>query len=401
MKRKIAILAIVISMAVLLSGCWNRKELDELGIVLGLGIDKVDDEYLVTLQVVSPGDVASKTSSGQRTPFVVYQEKGENLFEAIRRVTTISPRKMYLAHLRIVIIGEELAREGISEALDFLSRDHQLRSDYFIAVSKETRAEHVLKILTSLENIPANKLYSSLETSEKAWAPTFTVTLDDLIADLVSDGINAKLTGVIIQGDIQRGEHLENVQQTKDRTELKYEGIGVFKGDKLAGWLDEDESKGLTYSLGEVESTIVKVKCRDQGKAGIEIVRSNGEIKAQVNNEIPKGTITVQAEGNVGEVECRSLDLTKANTLTQLEKKVEEDIKTKIEKTVSAAKEKYESDLFGFGEALHRSHPDYWKKAKKEWAHRFAEMPVEVKVNVTIRGVGTIVDSPLNKMKDE
>lgn len=271
---------------------------------------------------------------------------------------------MYLAHLRIVIIGEELASEGISEALDFLSRDHQVRSDFFIAVSKDTRAEHVLKVLTSLESIPANKLYDALETSEKAWAPTFAVTLDDLIADLVSDGINAKLTGVIIEGDIQKANS-QNVQQTKDRTELKYKGIGVFKGDKLAGWLDEDESKGLTYSLDEVDSTIVKVKCQDEGKAGIEIIQSKGEIKAQLKNEIPKGTITVQAEGNVGDVACRSLDLTKADTLTELEKKVEKDIKSKIEKTVTAAKEKYESDLFGFGEALHRSHPDYWKKPKR------------------------------------
>lgn len=95
MKRKIAILFIFISMASLLSGCWNRRELNELGIVLGLGIDKADDEYLVTLQVVNPGEVASKTGSGQRTPIVVFQEKGENLFEAIRRVTTNSRENVF------------------------------------------------------------------------------------------------------------------------------------------------------------------------------------------------------------------------------------------------------------------------------------------------------------------
>src|SRR4051794_14201842 len=122
-----------------LTGCWDKRELNELAISVALGIDKVDGQYQVTAQVVQPGEVAAKKGgNGGSAPVTMYQEKGVTTFEAIRKMTTISPRKIYAAHLRIVVFSEELAREGIGEALDLLSRDYELRTDYYLLVAKGT-----------------------------------------------------------------------------------------------------------------------------------------------------------------------------------------------------------------------------------------------------------------------
>jgi spore germination protein KC len=397
-KQKIGLLVILILLLNLLSGCWNRRELNELAIMVGMGIDKSEDQYIVTTQVVNPSSVSSKEAGGRGSPVITFIEKGDTVFKTIRKITTTSPRKIYGAHLRVLVIGEELAKEGLSEILDFFLRDHEMGTDFYVIIAKDTKAEDILKVLTPLEVLPANKLFSSLETSEKVWAPTVSVTLDELITEITSDGINPNLTGIMITGNGQKGEVKENIEQIHTDVKLQYSGIAVFKKDKLIGWLNEDESKGLNYILGNVESTLGELPCPgEKGEIGIELIRTKAKMKMKVENGRPKGSVEIEAVGNVGDVGCKKLDLTKPKTIDDLEKKVEVEIKKLADTTITKAKEELEIDMFGFGEELHRSDPDYWKKVKKDWNLKFMETPIEVNVNMELKGMGTISNSPFKK----
>ncbi|MBM7585628.1 spore germination protein KC [Bacillus pakistanensis] len=395
-------IAICLCLCTLLSGCWNRIELNELAIGIGMGIDKSDGQYTVTFQVVNPGEIAAKSGGGGKTPIVVYKSTGKTLLEAIRRMTTTAPRKIYAAHLRMVVIGSEMATEGISEVLDLLSRDQELRTDFYFAIAKDARAEDVLKVLTPLEDIPSNKLFSSLETSEKAWAPSATMTLDQLIMELVSKGIEAKLTGIAIHGDPSTGQKQENIEQIVPLTQLEYQGLAIFKRDKLIGWLNESESKGLHYALGKVKSTIVTISCpKEEGSAGVEVLETKTDLKATIKDGQPQGNIKIQVEGNVAEVGCKGLDITQTKKIAELEKRTEKNIKDKIKKALKVTQNEYEADAFGFGEAIHRSNPEYWKKNKDDWNQLFTEMPVKVDIDVKIRRIGTIANSPLNEITED
>lgn len=161
--------------------------MNDLAIAVGIGIDKIGDEYQVSVQVVEPGQIAGTKGSSQ-APVNLYQMAGSTVSEALAKITTISPREIYISHLRMLILGEALAKEGISDVLDFMSRSTEARNDYFIVVAKDAKAGDALKILTSLEKVPSIRLFSSLETSAKEWAPTSTVTLGELITDLVAKG---------------------------------------------------------------------------------------------------------------------------------------------------------------------------------------------------------------------
>ena len=163
-KSKMMLLFLVLT-SLLLSGCWSKRELNELGIVVALGIDKVDDDYEVSIQVVDPSEISSKQPSSGRSPVVTYHAKGKSVFEAIRRMTTLTPRKPYFSHLQIVVIGEELAKEGLNEPLDFIARDHEFRNDFDVIVSHEATAKEVLNVLTPIEKMPANKLLNSIKVS--------------------------------------------------------------------------------------------------------------------------------------------------------------------------------------------------------------------------------------------
>jgi len=401
MKRIGALFILFSLLTLLLSGCWNRRELNELAIAVAAGVDRVDDRYRLSVQVVVPGQVASRKAGGNQAPATLYTAEGDTIFEAARRMTQVSPRRIYFSHLRMFLIGESMAKAGIAKILDFLMRDHEFRTDFYLVATKGATAEDTLKIMTPLESIPANKLYNSLQTSERVWSPSITVTLDELINDLSSEGKHPILTGLEISGDREAGETSENVNSIKTPANLRFVGLAIFKVDKLIGWLNEKESRGYRYIIGGVKGSVAFVPCGDKGKVTMETVRSHTKVTGKVIGSQPEIEIKAYVEGNVGAVECKGLDLTQTNTIEELESKMEKKAEQLMKSVIAKVQEEYKVDIFGFGEAIRRSHPGFWKRNKEEWNDRyFPELAVRIKVDYRIRRTGTLNNSFINDIKE-
>ncbi|MFJ7972413.1 Ger(x)C family spore germination protein [Psychrobacillus sp. NPDC096389] len=395
MKRGIFILLIL---SIFLTGCWNRRELNELAITLAIGIDKSDDEYLVSAQVVVPSEVSMSGGKGG-SPVTLIQAKGETVYEAIRKMTKGLSRKMYPGHLRILVISESLAKEGIGDPLDLISRDWELRSDFYVAIARESTAEQILNVQTPLETIPANKIFNTLKVSEENWAATVGVTLDELIVDLRSDGKEAVLTGILIIGKQELGSSKQNVETITPAASIKLDDLAVFKDDKLIGWLTEDESRGYNGIINQVKDTVGTVSCPEGGKADIEVLRFKTKVKGNVKNGSPEVNVLSTIEANVGAIECQ-IDLTKPESIRILEKAYETAVEDTISHSIKSVQEKYETDIFGFGDAIHRSNPKEWRTMKKQWDQHFSDLLVNVKVDVKIQKTGTVNNSVLDKRKD-
>lgn len=384
----------------LLTGCWSRKELNDLGIVSGMAIDKAQNgRYELTVQMVAPGEVASQKGGGTQVPVTTYSISATSLMEAARKMTTEAPRRLYFPHLRILIIGKELADEGISKVLDFVSRDHEFRTDFYIVVAKEGKASKYLDIMTPIEKIPAQQMFTKLETSEKVWAPTSAVKLNDLVSALVSPGRNPILTGIEIVGDVEKGSSKENTNRINPEARIVYRDIALFNKDKLVGWFNPDESKGYNYIVDKVKQTAGDIPCPGKkGKVVVEIIRSKTKLKGKVENGVPSIEVKVDEEGNVAEVECKDIDLTKTETISQLEKESNEKVEKVVNDAISKAKG-LGTDVFGFGEAIHRADPKYWKTVEKDWNKAFKDVKVQVKADVKLRRTGTINNSFMKDMK--
>jgi spore germination protein KC len=101
----------------------------------------------------------------------------------------------------------------------------------------------------------------------------------------------------------------------------------------------------------------------------------------------PRVSIEVQAEGNIGEARV-PIDLNSPDVLLKVEKEIEKEIKKEITMAIKQAK-KNKSDIFGFGDALHRSNPEAWKKMKSKWNDvYFPEVKTDIVVNAFIRRTG-------------
>lgn len=387
--KKIKLFLIIILTISTLTGCWSKKELNELAIAVGLGIDKAKDGYIVSIQVVNPGEL-TKSRSG-RSEVITWKMKGETVFEALRKLTTISPRKVYMAHLLQVVFGEEMAKDGIAKTLEFLARDHEIRPDFFIAIAKGETAYDTLRVQTSLEKLPSNTLYHTLENSEKNWAVTKSVKLDELYSSMVNKGKQPVLTGIKIQGENETGREFSNVEKISQDTMLRIGEIGVFKNDKLVGWLTAEESKGFNYITDNVKSSITTIPCRE-GKIAIETIQSKTNTIASMEKGKPKIDIFVTTEGNIGEVLC-DIDLMEEKTIKNIEGKYKKNIKRVMKQVLRRVQTDFHSDIFGFGDNFHRSYPKVWRSLEPNWDQVLENVPVTLHVEAKIRRLGTITNS--------
>lgn len=379
----------------LLTGCWSRRELNELLIVLGMGIDWEDGHYLVSFQVVNPSEISNQQKRGDRPPGTLFQGRGKTLFEAARAVTAEAPRKVYLGHLQIYVIGEEAARKGINELIDVSARDNETRMDFNIIIAKGSKAEDVLKLYTPVEKLPSYSMQQSLQTSAKNWAPTIAVTLDKAITNLSSQGSELTLTGIRVIGNPKVGENKQNVEKFMPPSRFRYSGIAAFRDDKLIGWLNDRESRGYTDITNNLDSTSIAIPCGEQRYMGIEVTSSNSKIKTKVVNGNPEVEVSIRTEANIVERSCADVDLSNPETIKQLEKKTKENIQTNAEAAVNHAKE-MKSDIFGFGTQMEKEHPAFWYRVKDQWREEyFPKLKVSYKIKLYIRETGTTENSTI------
>lgn len=385
-------MALVLLLLIPLAGCWGRLELNDMAITMGLGIDLADDgKYIVSIQVVDAGEASATKGSLGRSPVVLYSSKGKTIAEAMQRMTTSSPRTIYNSHLRVLVIGEKLARKGIGDVLDFVSRDRQFRTDFPVVIAKNDKASSVLKILTPIESIPAIQMMRTLENSEKHWAPTMAIHFDELIQELIAKGRQPVVTGVVMIGNAKAGSKRANLLTTSPDNRLKFTGMSVFSRDRLIGWLSEEESLGYNIVMGKAFKGTGNVPCGDSEQVAVEAQESSSKLWSKLRGDNLELGIDLTIEANVEEVACK-IEMTKEETITYLEKQAEKELHSIISRTINRAQQDLKADVFGFGDQVHRRYPSYWKKVSANWDEQFAELPVKLNIEVKLRLLGTVTN---------
>ncbi len=319
MKLKRLILVIIFLFPVLLlTGCWDAAELQDLDIVSAVGIDagsdEVENRYLVTVQIINEGQIAGGSgkggSTGEAAPVTTLSATGSTISEALRKISPKSPNELFFPHVQLLVIGEELARkQGIQDLFDWIERDPEFRTLFPILIVRENKAQTILQITTPLEPIPAAKIFGGLETTKKIWGEYATTRADQVIQQLNGQGAN--LTGVQINGEPEKGNDMSNIQKISPNTEIEIRGLAIFNKGKLVKWLDGDAARGATWVNNEMKKTVINLDCNEEKNSiAINIMRSKAKLKAKIINGKPVIYITVRAEGHISEVHC-AIDLGK------------------------------------------------------------------------------------------
>lgn len=384
-NRKRFYFLLLTSVLLLLSGCMGKRELNELAMVMAVGLDKGEKEgtIKVTVQVVRPADARGQTgapSAGTGDPIWSASGEGETIFEAIRSLTTFSSRRVFWAHNNLIVINEDLAKEGIKEIIDFFTRNPELRMRTRVVVTPN-KASEIVSTSTGLEVIPGESIGKLFRYSPiSAQAPV--TEMLDLQSAYLSESSEPVLARVKL---ISRGVSNKKEEQEGSIKQVELAGAGIFKGEKLIGTLGGEEVRGLLPFIEKVESGVYVLDCPNdkEKKISVELRKQNFEVKPQYKEGQVVFKVNVTAFASVAEAKC-SFSLEKKADVKELEQQLERQIYDEIKNVTDRVQNEFQSDVLNLGKVFNNRYPLEWKRVKGNWDEELQRARIEIKVDAEI-----------------
>lgn len=388
MKKKWVILFLFVALDVyILGGCWDLREINEIGLVTAVGIDKGTEpnRYAVTVQIANQsteGSGGSESGGKSKSEMWIGTEEGDSLFDAARKLSSVSSRRIMWAHNNVVIIGESLAREGIIPVIDFFTHNPELRMKSAVAVSNGD-AKKYIAAKAGMES-PSGVSYILLESYRSLSAESVESHMLDVSADLKNQYSNPLITVIDMKKlPKQSGDGDKSGGGTET---VKMTGAAVFKRDKMVGWLSPEETRGVSWILNETKSTAVAVTDLEYGNKNVTV--ETHDVKAKINtkvmNGMPEVSISVSGRGDIVEedgITSQSINEVKDSVAVLVSKKIEDEIKNSLE----VIQKKYMVDVLGFAVIVHTQNNKEWEGGLKDkWQEIFPQIPVNVSVEINI-----------------
>ncbi len=379
MKRYF-IICLTVILFVTLTGCWSRHELNALSIVAAVGIDKskTEEKIQTTFQIIKPSALktSGSSSSGDQEGVWTLSSTGYTVFDAFRNATMQSDRKLFFCENKVIVIGEEMAKSGIAPLLDIISRDPEPRRLSWLLIAKG-EASDIIKAKHEQEKIPSQAIDGMIKASSST-STAVKVNINDFLKCLSTPGMDSVACRIELMGDGKQSDK-----------KMRVTGAAVFKKDKLVGWLDRPETRGLNWVLGKVSSGIIVVKSpKEENKnVALEIIRASSKITPEIQDGKITITVEIHEEGNLAE-QMSNVQLTNVEAFKELEKRKSQVIKNEINAALDKAQKEWGTDIFGFGEAIHRKYPKEWKELKGKWREEFPKVDIQVKVDAKLRTAG-------------
>jgi spore germination protein KC len=225
------------------------------------------------------------------------------------------------------------------------------------------------------------------------------VKLNDLGNAIAAEGANPVIPGIEILKGSGDNQSTRDLQKSTGLSLLSYTGLGAFQKDKLVGWLSEEESKGYHYLINRIKTTAESLSLDKGVTVALTVEKAKASVKAKLVEERPEISVQIELKSILTGLQG-TYDLLKPEKIAFMEKELEHKMKRICTDAVKKAQTELKSDLFGFGEAVHRKYPGYWKTAKYTWDRDFPEVPIKIKVKARIINTGSITKSLFDKKKD-
>ncbi|MFT8320676.1 MAG: Ger(x)C family spore germination protein [Bacillus sp. (in: firmicutes)] len=371
-----------------LTGCWDRREVFDMAIVLGTAVDKTgENEIEVTLQVLVPKAVGGEAAGSQASDgnvVIVRSEKGKNIADATSNLEMQLSRNIFWGHCKMFIFGESLAKEnGIRKELDFLTRHPQPRERAYIYIA-EGNAKKFLKEAPSLELYVGEGMRKMIEKKI-----VVKKTIKDVEEMLTSDSPSVILPYLKL---------LKNSNEKNQQIMTIYEAV-VLDRDKMVRVINNSEMRGLLWIRNETKVNSITVPLEGQEYVSVRVVEGTTKLTPSIKNGKWKIDINVSMQCAVIQNET-NLDMMSPKIIEKLEKAVGKMTKSKIDDALQVIQDDIQVDALGFADAFHKKYPKEWEKMKGSWNEFLPEISISTKVQADVLRAG-LTTLPAGLKKEE
>ncbi|OAS16515.1 Ger(x)C family spore germination protein [Paenibacillus oryzisoli] len=375
--KKISGFIIFVVLLLLLSGCWDRNEINDYAFWIGTALDITENGKLQkSAQIAVPADFRSIRGGGGKNERanIVLTATGSSIVDLTQQIQDKLPRKVFLGHRRSIFVGEKLARQGLIDIMDQFTRntDTRLRTDIFVVNNGE--GKELLNI-----NSPFNQFSSIVAVDQDRYCRLGDTALRDVLIDARRDGIRPAMPMVEISP-------MNN--QEKDKI-FNVRSVAIFnKKLQMVGEVSGRESLELFWVKGVLKNQFVTEEI-EEGSIALYESNLKQTIRTSYEGNKFKAYIKLIGTGRVLENNT-DIDLSVSRDRLHLEKKLNTIKAKRVEETIENIQSQFGQDVFGIGEEFHREHPYQWKGIREQWDDIFPTIEVAVTVKLNIQSTGDI-----------
>ena len=123
-------------------------DIQKTALVLAVGVDREDNQFIVTTQIAVP----QSSAQGKDAQAVQMESRGETVADALNQINIKTGWYPKLVFCNLVVLGEGTVRQNVFDALDFFLRDEYM-SDRCLVAACEGTAKEILDTVTPIDPI--------------------------------------------------------------------------------------------------------------------------------------------------------------------------------------------------------------------------------------------------------
>ncbi|MHB8073444.1 Ger(x)C family spore germination protein [Desulfosporosinus fructosivorans] len=387
-KRGLVLILIASGILMFLTGCWGKREVEELAPLLGVGFDLGDKPgtFLITQQFAMP---KKGGETGAEIVDRTFSVEASSSREAIEKISKVTFRTPFMGSLKVIIIGEDLAKSGdFTDMLDFAQRFAEFRRSMYLILAKG-KAQDILSIKLRSGQLPSMAIKSMIEGGDEI-SSFPTVRLGHYLTIM---GTKSTAPILPVLESVKAGEGIEyKAEKENEAEELLIERAGVLRGNHFVDFLTDEETKGYMWLENDVIHRLMSTVGSGENKVdfGGQVISSKTKYKVSDNNGAIELKYQIKASIAVDEVLGLKKQLSETEWL-ELMKEAEKDFAEVIRKECELSIQKERElglDFLGIGRHIEQKNSKYWKTVKDQWEEKIADFPVALDVQVKIHHSG-------------
>lgn len=327
---------IITVLCLFLSSCVG-EEPNDIAYITALGIDKSEDGFKYTIQFANPtkisGGASEQGGSGGNIVENITVE-GPTLYSGLNSADAIVSKDLSLAHAKIIVVSEEIAKEGLSGFVEVISRNNDIRPDVYLAVAEDA-GEYLESVKPVIELNPVK--YYQLTYENRKGGPVPQNNAAEFYMAIVSGdkdcvlplagvaGIEEKNQGTDAgsgggsqgeekpkenkkssdaktnQGNFQKGtkNYFAGEAGVKVKNKSETLGLAVFSGDKYVDKLGGTDAMIYNILTNNTKDTEIVFELRDEPLPVTIRIDEKNAPKFQIDRKKKTANVEVKLEGEL------------------------------------------------------------------------------------------------------
>ncbi len=164
MNEKILKIGLILSLFLAITGCQSYNELNDVMIVDGIGIDKIDDDYQISFNSYKGND-----------EYELHIIQSPNLNDIFNDIYLDIDKKIYLSHLNVLVLSSDLEDEDIEKIINVFNRRSELRGSFNVVMVHDYEPK--------LFSNTSSKITKIIQNNYRELGNVYPTTFNDLITD--------------------------------------------------------------------------------------------------------------------------------------------------------------------------------------------------------------------------